>query len=181
MKFIETKIPGVIVIEPTVIRDSRGYFFESFNYKKIEECIGDIIFVQDNESKSIKGVLRGLHFQRPPYEQAKLVRCIEGTVLDVTVDIRKGSPTYGKHIAIELSGQDKRQLFIPRGFAHGFIVLSEEAILAYKVDNYYAPNYESGIMWNDEDLAIDWKVKPEDILLSEKDKNLRKFKEITIN
>lgn len=181
MKFIETKIPGVVIIEPKIIGDNRGYFFESFNLKKIEEYIGNITFVQDNESKSKKGVLRGLHFQTPPYEQAKLVRCIEGSILDVTVDIRKESPTYGKHITIELSDENKRQLFVPKGFAHGFVVLSETAVIAYKVDNYYAPNHESGIKWDDKELAIDWRIRTEDILLSEKDKNLSNFKDITIS
>lgn len=181
MKFIETKIPGVVIIEPKIIGDNRGYFFESFNLKKIEEYIGNITFVQDNESKSKKGVLRGLHFQTPPYEQAKLVRCIEGSILDVTVDIRKESPTYGKHITIELSDENKRQLFVPKGFAHGFVVLSETAVIAYKVDNYYAPNHESGIKWDDKELAIDWRIRTEDILLSEKDKNLSNFKDISIS
>lgn len=181
MKFIETKIPGVVIIEPKIIGDNRGYFFESFNLKKIEEYIGNITFVQDNESKSKKGVLRGLHFQTPPYEQAKLVRCIEGSILDVTVDIRKESPTYGKHITIELSDENKRQLFVPKGFAHGFVVLSETAVIAYKVDNYYAPNHESGIKWDDKELAIDWRIRTEDILLSEKDKNLSNFKGLSIS
>lgn len=181
MKFIETKIPGVVIIEPKIIGDNRGYFFESFNLKKIEEYIGNITFVQDNESKSKKGVLRGLHFQTPPYEQAKLVRCIEGSILDVTVDIRKESPTFGKHITVELSDDNKRQLFVPKGFAHGFVVLSETAVIAYKVDNYYAPNHESGIKWDDKELAIDWKIRAQDILLSEKDKNLSEFKELFIS
>ncbi|MFL0095415.1 dTDP-4-dehydrorhamnose 3,5-epimerase [Tenacibaculum maritimum] len=178
MKFTKTKIPEVVIIEPTVFGDDRGYFLESFNLEKFKEHIGDITFVQDNESKSSRGVLRGLHFQKPPYEQAKLVRCIEGTVLDVAVDIRKGSDTYGEHVAVELSGNNKKQLFIPRGFAHGFVVLSESATFAYKVDNKYVPSYESGINWNDEDLLIDWQVKEEEVILSKKDKDLVDFKAI---
>ncbi|CAA0219786.1 dTDP-4-deoxyrhamnose-3,5-epimerase [Tenacibaculum maritimum] len=176
MKFTKTKIPEVVIIEPTVFGDDRGYFLESFNLEKFKEHIGDITFVQDNESKSSRGVLRGLHFQKTPYEQAKLVRCIEGTVLDVAVDIRKGSDTYGEHVAVELSGNNKKQLFIPRGFAHGFVVLSESATFAYKVDNKYVPSHESGINWNDEDLLIDWQVKEEEVILSKKDKDLVGFK-----
>lgn len=172
MKFIKTHIPGVIVIEPIIFGDERGYFLESFNLKKFEENIAPIKFLQDNESISSKGVLRGLHFQKPPYDQAKLVRCIEGKVLDVAVDIRKGSVTYGKHIAIELTGENKRQLFIPRGFAHGFVVLSEKAIFSYKVDNYYAPDYDGGIIWNDKVLNINWQTEADQIRLSEKDRKL---------
>jgi dTDP-4-dehydrorhamnose 3,5-epimerase len=175
MKFIKTDIPEVFIIEPKVFGDARGYFLESFNNKAFEEKIGAVNFVQDNESKSSKGVLRGLHFQKPPFEQAKLVRCIEGKVIDVVVDIRKGSPTYGKHVAIELSGENKRQLFVPKGFAHGFVVLSENAVFAYKVDNAYAPDYDSGIMWNDKDLKIDWGLEESIVKLSEKDKNLAVF------
>lgn len=175
MKFTKTNIPEVIIIEPKVFCDARGYFFESFNKNTFEECIGAVNFLQNNESKSSKGVLRGLHFQKPPFEQAKLVRCIEGKVIDVAVDIRKGSPTYGKHVAIELSGENKRQLFVPRGFAHGFVVLSENAVFAYKVDNAYAPGYDCGIMWNDKDLKIDWGLKESEVKLSEKDKNLGGF------
>ena len=140
MQFVETKISDLIIIEPTVFGDARGYFLESYNQKKFEEVVGKISFVQDNESKSYKGVLRGLHFQKPPFEQAKLVRCIEGEVLDVAVDIRKNSKTYGKHVSVLLSGENKRQLFVPRGFAHGFLVLSDSATFAYKVDNTYAPD-----------------------------------------
>ncbi len=142
MKFIKTNIPQVVVIEPTVFGDDRGYFLESFNQKEFEKNIGKVEFIQDNESKSSKGVLRGLHFQKPPFSQAKLVRCIEGIVLDIAVDIRKGSPTYGDHFTIELTGENKKQLFVPRGFAHGFVVLSETAVFAYKVDNRYAPEYD---------------------------------------
>jgi dTDP-4-dehydrorhamnose 3,5-epimerase len=172
MKFIETKISNVIIIEPSVFGDERGYFLESYNQKKFEEVIGKTSFVQDNESKSSKGVLRGLHFQKPPFDQAKLVRCIEGSVLDVAVDIRKGSPTYGKHVAIELTGENKRQLFVPRGFAHGFSVLSKTAVFAYKVDNDYAPKYDAGIRWNDTNLNINWGLEENEVLVSEKDKAL---------
>ena len=146
MKFINTKIVDVIIIEPTVFGDKRGYFFESYNQKKFDEVVGKISFVQDNESKSSKGVLRGLHFQKPPFAQAKLVRCIKGRVIDVAVDIRKGSPTYGRHVSVELSEENKRQLFIPRGFAHGFAVLSNTAVFAYKVDNIYAPKDRKSVV-----------------------------------
>ena len=175
MKFIKTAIPDVYIIEPSVFGDERGYFLESFNLEKFKENIYPINFVQDNESKSSKGVLRGLHFQKPPFEQAKLVRCIEGTVIDVAVDIRRGSPTYGKHVAIELSGENKRQLFVPRGFAHGFSVLSESAVFAYKVDNRYAPESDSGIRYDDKELNIDWGLLEKDVQLSVKDKNLSFF------
>jgi dTDP-4-dehydrorhamnose 3,5-epimerase len=178
MKFIKTAIPDLFIIEPSVFGDHRGYFLESFNLEKFKENVYPINFVQDNESKSSRGVLRGLHFQKPPFHQAKLVRCIEGTIMDVAVDIRKGSLTYGKHIAVELSGDNKRQLFIPRGFAHGFSVLSEIAIFAYKVDNTYAPEYDFGIRFNDKELNIDWGLKPAEIQLSEKDKNLTCFKDL---
>lgn len=175
MKFIKTEISDVYIIEPSVFGDARGYFLESFNLDKFEENVCPIKFVQDNESKSSKGVLRGLHFQKPPFNQAKLVRCIEGNVMDVAVDIRKGSPTYGKHVAVELSGENKRQLFVPRGFAHGFAVLSESAVFAYKVDNTYAPEYDSGIRYDDTELNIDWGFSHEEVQLSEKDKNLVNF------
>ena len=178
MKFIKTAIPYLTIIEPKVFGDHRGYFFESFNFNEFKENIGEVHFVQDNESKSSKGVLRGLHFQKPPYAQAKLVRCIKGRVLDVAVDIRKDSPTYGNYEVVELSEENKRQLFVPRGFAHGFIVLSEEAIFAYKVDNWYAPEYESGILWNDDSLQIDWKITVDEIQLSDKDKVLPLFKDL---
>lgn len=177
MKFIKTEIPDVVIIKPTVFGDNRGYFFESFNQKEFEKQIGEINFVQDNESKSDRGVLRGLHFQKPPFSQAKLVRCIEGLVLDIVVDIRKGSPTYGKHIAVELSGDNKYQLFVPRGFAHGFVVLSESATFAYKVDNSYAPEYDAGIIWNDPTLDIDWGISAEKVSLSQKDQVLNTFSE----
>jgi dTDP-4-dehydrorhamnose 3,5-epimerase len=178
MKFIETKISDVIIIEPTVFGDARGYFLESYNQKKFEEVVGKTSFVQDNESKSSKGVLRGLHFQKPPFEQAKLVRCIEGEVLDVALDIRKNSKTYGKHVAVLLSGENKRQLFVPRGFAHGFSVLSESAIFSYKVDNTYAPDSDSGIRYDDKELNIDWGLTEEEVQLSEKDQNLPLFKDL---
>ena len=177
MKFIETKISDVIIIEPTVFGDTRGYFLESYNKKKFEEVVGKTSFVQDNESKSSKGVLRGLHFQKPPFEQAKLVRCIEGEVLDVAVDIRKNSKTYGKHVAVLLSGENKRQLFVPRGFAHGFLVLSDSATFAYKVDNTYAPNYDAGIRWNDNELNIQWGMEDSEVMVSEKDTELPFFLE----
>ncbi len=170
MNFVQTAISGVVIIEPKVFGDDRGYFFESFNQNRFEESIGKISFVQDNESRSVRGVLRGLHFQRPPFDQAKLVRCVEGVVLDVVVDIRAGSPTYGKHVAVELSANNKRQLFIPRGFAHGFVVLSETAIFQYKVDNWYSPENDGGILWNDETLGIDWKIESHEVQLSGKDK-----------
>ena len=172
MKFIQTKISDVIIIEPTVFGDDRGYFLESFNLEKFEEYIYPIKFVQDNESKSSKGVLRGLHFQKPPFDQAKLVRCIEGRVMDVAVDIRKGSPTYGKHVAIELTGENKRQLFVPRGFAHGFSVLSDTAVFAYKVDNRYAPEFDAGIRWNDKELNIQWGMEDSEVMISAKDAEL---------
>jgi dTDP-4-dehydrorhamnose 3,5-epimerase len=178
MKFIKTAIADVYVLEPSVFGDDRGYFLESFNLQEFEENIGPIKFIQDNESKSSKGVLRGLHFQKPPFEQAKLVRCTAGRILDICIDIRKGSPTYGKHLAIELSGENKTQLFIPRGFAHGFAVLSESAVFAYKVDNNYAPKYDAGIRYDDKDLNIDWGFSSGPHQLSEKDKDLPSFKDL---
>ena len=177
MKFVETKISDIIIIEPKVFGDERGYFLESYNQKKFEEVVGITSFVQDNESKSSKGVLRGLHFQKPPFEQAKLVRCIEGEVLDVAVDIRKNSKTYGKHVAVLLSGENKRQLFVPRGFAHGFLVLSDTATFAYKVDNTYAPEFDAGIRWNDKKLNIQWGLEESEVLVSSKDAELPFFLE----
>jgi len=177
MKFIKTAILDVYIIEPSVFGDNRGYFLEAFNLEKFEENVSPIKFVQDNESKSSKGVLRGLHFQKPPFDQAKLVRCIEGRVMDVAVDIRKGSPTYGKHVVIELSGENKRQLFVPRGFAHGFSVLSDTAVFAYKVDNRYAPEHDAGIRWNDKELNIQWGVEDSEVMVSEKDAELPFFLE----
>tara|TARA_B100000989_G_scaffold294810_1_gene274609 strand:+ start:711 stop:1262 length:552 start_codon:yes stop_codon:yes gene_type:complete len=172
MKFIHTKIKDLLILEPTVYGDKRGYFFESFNKNKFEKKLGDISFIQDNESKSTMGVLRGLHFQKPPFDQAKLVRCIQGKVLDVAVDIRKGSKTFLKFLTVELSEENKKQLFIPRGFAHGFIVLSDLAVFAYKVDNIYAPKYDAGIKWDDKELNIDWRIDQSQVLVSEKDSNL---------
>ena len=170
MKIIKTEIEGVVIIEPRVFVDKRGYFFESFSHKEFSQKIADSRFVQDNESHSTYGVLRGLHFQRPPYAQAKLVRVAKGLILDVAVDIRKGSSTYGKYIATELSDQNKRQLFIPHGFAHGLVVLSKEAIVNYKCDNYYDPQSEGSILWNDPQLNIDWQLPIDEIVLSDKDK-----------
>lgn len=169
MEVIKTAIEGPVIIEPKVFGDSRGYFFESFSQRDFEAKVGKINFVQDNESMSSYGVMRGLHFQRPPYAQSKLVRCVKGRVLDVAVDIRKGSPTYGKHVAVELSEDNHRQIFIPRGFAHGFVVLSDTAVFQYKCDNFYAPRADGGISILDESLGIDWQIPLEKALLSEKD------------
>jgi dTDP-4-dehydrorhamnose 3,5-epimerase len=177
MKFVNTPIEGLVIIEPIVFDDDRGCFFESYNKKKFEEAIGKISFVQDNESKSSKGVMRGLHFQKPPFAQAKLVRCIEGRVLDVAVDIRDGSKTFGQHIITKLSGENNKQLFIPRGFAHGFLVLTNSAIVSYKVDNNYAPEYDAGIRWDDSILNIQWGVSKSEVLVSEKDTKLPFFSE----
>ena len=171
MKVIKTNIDGVLIIEPTVFGDSRGYFFESYNKQRFEEATGlDIDFLQDNQSKSCYGVLRGLHFQKPPYAQSKLVRCVRGRVLDVAVDIRKSSPTFGKYIAVELTEDNHRQLFIPHGFAHGFVVLSDEAIFQYKCDNFYLKESEGAIAWNDPEINIDWTIPFDDVILSDKDK-----------
>ena len=170
MKVIETEIEGVVILEPQIFGDERGYFFESFSLKRFEEEVSKTVFVQDNESKSKYGVLRGLHYQLPPYTQAKLVRVVKGTVLDVAVEIRKGSPTFGKYVAAELSEENKRQFFLPKGLAHGFVVLSEEAIFQYKCDEYYAPGHEGAIRFDDPDLGIDWRLPLKDIILSEKDK-----------
>lgn len=178
MNVIQTEIQGVVIIEPRVFGDSRGYFFESFSEKNFKEQVADVDFVQDNQSKSCYGVVRGLHFQKPPHAQAKLVRVVKGRVLDVAVDLRKGSPTYGKHVAVELTEDNHRQFFIPRGFAHGFSVLSEEAIFQYKCDNYYAPQSEGAVAWNDPDLGIDWGVPLEKAILSEKDMKHPRLKDI---
>lgn len=169
MTITETDIPGVLILEPRVFADARGYFFESYSQREFEKAVGPIAFVQDNESKSQYGVMRGLHFQAPPFAQAKLVRCVRGKVLDVALDIRKGSPTYGRHVAVELSEDNHRQFFIPRGFAHGFSVLSDEAVFQYKCDNYYAPQSEGGVSILDPTLGIDWRIEPEKAILSEKD------------
>ena len=169
MEVIKTAIEGVYVIEPKVFGDARGYFFESFSEREFQEKVGDIHFVQDNESMSKYGVMRGLHFQRPPYAQSKLVRCVKGEVIDVAVDIRKGSPTYGQHVAVLLTEENHRQFFIPQGFAHGFAVLSEQAVFQYKCDNFYHPEVDGGISILDESLGIDWGLTMEEALLSEKD------------
>ena len=170
MNFIKTELEGVFIIEPKVFADERGYFLESYKQSEFEKYIGKIDFIQDNESKSSYGVLRGLHYQLPPYAQAKLVRVIKGRVLDVAVDTRKNSSTFGKHVAVELSEENKRQLFIPRGFAHGFLVLSKEAIFTYKVDNIYAPQSEGSIIYNDPSIGISWGISANDIQLSDKDR-----------
>ena len=171
---IQTEIPGVVIIEPKVFGDARGYFFESYSQREFDEKVAPILgykvnFVQDNESMSTYGVMRGLHFQRPPFTQSKLVRCVKGCVLDVAVDIRKGSPTYGKHVAVELTEENHRQFFVPRGFAHGFAVLSEVAVFQYKCDEFYHPEADGGISIVDDSLGIDWRIPTENALLSEKD------------
>lgn len=169
MEVIQTNIKGVVIIEPRLFKDDRGYFFESYSERDFNRQVGEIHFVQDNESKSSYGVMRGLHFQRPPFTQSKLVRCVKGAVLDVAVDIRKGSPTYGQHVAVELTEDNHRQFFIPRGFAHGFAVLSPEAIFQYKCDNFYHPEADGGISILDTSLGIDWRIPTEHAILSEKD------------
>ena len=171
MEFIPTFIEGVFILEPRVFKDSRGYFFESYSKREFEERIGEIEFVQDNESCSTKGVIRGLHFQKPPYSQAKLVRCVTGRVLDIAVDLRKGSPTYGKHVAVELSEENHRQFFIPKGFAHGFEVLSDKAVFQYKCDEYYHPESEGGLDAFDSELGIEWHTDFENATVSDKDKH----------
>ena len=170
MEVIKTEIDGVVIIEPRIFKDDRGYFYESFSQREFEEKVCRTTFVQDNQSKSSYGVLRGLHFQKPPYCQSKLVRCIKGAVLDVAVDIRKGSPTFGKYVAVELSEENHRQFFVPRGFAHGFAVLTPEAVFQYKCDNFYNKESEGSVAWNDPQLAIDWRIPADKVLLSEKDK-----------
>jgi len=178
MEITKTKLEGVFIIEPKIFGDDRGYFTETFRQDLLEKKIGHSLhFVQDNESKSSLGVFRGLHYQLPPFSQTKLVRVIQGSVLDVAVDIRKGSPTFGEHIVVELSEENKKQLFVPRGFAHGFVVTSEVAIFSYKVDNYYSPEHDRGIIYNDADLAIDWSLDTGKLLLSEKDSKQPKFKD----
>ena len=179
MKIKETGIKGLVIIEPDVFGDSRGYFMESFNRRKFCELTGlDPEFVQDNESRSSYGVVRGLHFQKPPHAQSKLVRVVSGRALDVAVDLREGSETYGQHFTIELSGENHLQMFIPKGFAHGFSVLSDEVVFQYKCDEYYAPESEGAIAWNDPDLAIDWRIPAEDVRLSEKDKKTPELKDL---
>ena len=169
MEVIKTALDGVVVIEPRLFEDARGYFFESFSQREFDEKVGKVVFVQDNESKSSYGVMRGLHFQRPPFTQSKLVRCVKGAVLDVAVDIRKGSPTYGQHVAVELTEDNHRQIFISKGFAHGFAVLSETAVFQYKCDEFYHPEAEGGISILDESLRIDWRIPMEQAILSKKD------------
>lgn len=177
MNYVQTKIDGVWIIEPKVFNDSRGYFMEAFKKEEFEAHIGKVDFIQDNESKSSYGVLRGLHYQKGEFSQAKLVRVIQGKVLDVAVDMRSSSPTFGQWVSVELSGENKRQFFIPRGFAHGFLVLSQEAIFTYKVDNVYAPHAEASVLYSDEDLNIDWRVAETELILSEKDKKAIRFKD----
>ena len=169
MEVVKTDIEGVVIIEPKIFGDSRGYFYESYSQRDFEEKVGRVIFVQDNQSFSHYGVLRGLHFQNPPYTQSKLVRVIQGKVVDVAVDIRKGSPTYGKYVSVELTGENHRQFFIPKGFAHGFVVLSETALFQYKCDEFYHPEAEGAIMWDDPEINIDWRIPAEDVALSAKD------------
>lgn len=169
MDVIRTDIDGVVIIEPRIFRDARGYFFESFSQREFDRKVRPVRFVQDNESMSTRGVMRGLHFQLPPFTQSKLVRCVQGCVVDVAVDIRKGSPTYGRHVAVELSADNHRQLFVPRGFAHGFAVLSDVAVFQYKCDNYYAPQADGGISIADTSLGIDWLISPDEAILSDKD------------
>ena len=171
MEIIKTDIEDVVIIEPRIFKDERGYFYESFSQREFDEKVRHVTFVQDNQSKSSYGVVRGLHFQKPPYTQSKLVRCIKGAVLDIAVDIRKGSPTFGKYVAVELTEENHRQLFVPRGFAHGFAVLSDEAVFQYKCDNYYNKESEGSIAWNDPALNIDWRIPEDRIILSEKDRN----------
>lgn len=177
MKVTKTSIEGVVIIEPRVFDDARGYFFESYSKRVFDKEVAPVDFVQDNESCSSRGVMRGLHFQRPPFTQAKLVKCVRGTVLDVAVDLRKSSPTYGQHVAVELSEENHRQFFIPRGFAHGFAVLSDTAVFQYKCDNYYAPESDGGISIQDESLGIDWRIDTADAILSEKDLRHPLFKD----
>lgn len=175
MNYTETFLKGVYIIEPQVFNDKRGYFFECFKKAEFEAKIGAVDFIQDNESKSQRGVLRGLHYQKGEFSQTKLVRVIKGCVLDVAVDLRKSSPTFGKHVMVELSEDNKRQLFIPRGFAHGFLVLSDEAVFTYKVDNVYAPQSEASVKWNDTDLGIQWPIDETELIISEKDQNAKSF------
>lgn len=179
MKVIKTKIDGLVIIEPKLFVDERGYFFESFNHRDFISAVGNVTFVQDNESKSSYGVLRGLHFQLPPYSQSKLVRVIEGKVLDVAVDLRKSSPTYGQYVSVELTADNHRQFFIPKGFAHGFVVLSQQAVFQYKCDEFYHPEAEGAIAWNDPAINIDWQIPAEDIILSAKDKSHPMLHDIT--
>ncbi|MFA6813536.1 MAG: dTDP-4-dehydrorhamnose 3,5-epimerase [Bacteroidaceae bacterium] len=177
MNVIKTAIEGVVILEPRVFEDVRGYFYETYNQKEFDEKVAPIRFIQDNESKSSYGVLRGLHFQKAPYSQSKLVRAMKGAVLDVAVDIRKGSPTFGKYVSALLTGENRKQFFIPRGFAHGFSVLSDEVIFQYKCDNLYMPSSEGALAWDDPDLNIDWQIPADKVLLSEKDKSHSRLKD----
>lgn len=180
MKMTRTDIEGLIVIEPRVFGDSRGYFFESFSQREFEKEVGQVRFVQDNESKSSYGVVRGLHFQKPPHTQSKLVRVVKGRVLDVAVDLRRDSKTYGKYFSVELTEDNHLQLFIPKGFAHGFAVLSDEAVFQYKCDEFYAPESEGAIAWNDPDIGVDWQIPEDKVILSEKDKKHPAFKDLDV-
>ena len=180
MDYIKTEIEGVWIIQPKVFNDARGYFFEAWKKEEFEEHIGKVSFVQDNESKSSYGVLRGLHYQKGEFSQAKLVRVIKGRVLDVAVDIRKDSPTFGKHVMVELSEENKRQFFIPRGFAHGFLVLSDEAVFTYKVDNVYAPQAEASIRFDDPDIAIEWPIDSKDVITSAEDMDAKSLTEAAL-
>ena len=180
MKIIETAIPGVVILEPDVFGDGRGYFFESYSQRDFDARVRPVRFVQDNESRSKYGVLRGLHFQRGEHAQSKLVRVVQGRVLDVAVDIRRGSPTFGQHVAVELSGDNKRQFFVPRGFAHGFAVLSAEAVFQYKCDNAYAPDFEGAVAWDDPDLGIEWQLAPGEVILSPKDSRHPRLKDAEV-
>lgn len=180
MTYIQTEIDGVWIIEPKVFNDARGYFMEAFKKEEFEASIGKVDFIQDNESKSSYGVLRGLHYQKGEFCQAKLVRVIKGEVLDVAVDLRESSPTFGKYVSVLLNEENKRQFFIPRGFAHGFLVLSEEAIFTYKVDNAYAPQAEASVLYNDKDLSIDWPINENQIIMSDKDKTAKAFKDADV-
>lgn len=180
MKMTRTDIEGLVVIEPRVFGDSRGYFFESFSQREFEKEVGQVRFVQDNESKSSYGVIRGLHFQKPPHTQSKLVRVVKGHVLDVAVDLRRDSKTYGKYFSVELTEDNHLQLFIPKGFAHGFAVLSDEAVFQYKCDEFYAPESEGAIAWNDPDIGVDWQIPEDKVILSEKDKKHPSFKDLDV-
>lgn len=177
MEIIKTAVEGVVILRPRVFEDARGYFFESFSQREFDEAVGMVTFVQDNESMSRRGVVRGLHFQRPPYAQAKLVRCVLGSVLDVAVDIRRGSPTFGRSVAVELTGENHLQVFLPRGIAHGFAVLSDEAVFQYKCDQYYKPDHDDGIDALDPSLGIDWRIRREMMILSEKDRQRPRLSE----
>ena len=178
MNVLKTAIEGVFILEPRLFKDARGYFFESFNQREFDEKVGRTVFVQDNESKSSYGVVRGLHIQKPPYTQSKLVRVVKGAVLDVAVDVRKGSPTFGQHVSVELTEDNHRQFFIPKGFLHGFSVLSEEVVFQYKCDDFYAPVSEGAVAWDDPDLGIDWRIPADKVILSEKDKHHPRLKDV---